>query len=69
MVFWFVGGLITTITGSVIPFLIMHDINNFYFKLSKLFSNDIVTFLTFTAIGILTALFIFVYIKTKNKVE
>ena len=67
LVFWFVGGLITTITGSMIPFFIMHDVNNFFFRLSKLFSSDIVTFITFISIGILIALFLLVFFKTKNK--
>lgn len=67
MVFWGLGGFITTITGSVIPFLVMHDVNNFYVRFSKLFGSDIVTFVTFTAIGILIFSFLIVYFKVKNK--
>lgn len=65
--FWFFGGLITTITGSMIPFLVMHDVNNFFYRLSKLFSSDIVTFITFTSIGILVVLFFIVLFRIKNK--
>ena len=66
-VFWTFGGLITTLTGSMIPFLILHDVNNFYFRLSKLFSSDIVTFITFTIITILIVLFLIVFIRAKKK--
>lgn len=65
--FWLIGGLITTLTGSVIPFLIMHDINNFFYRFSKLFSSDVIAFTTFSVILLLTFLFLFVYIRKKTK--
>ena len=66
-VFWSFGGLITAITGSVIPFLILHDVNNFFFKLAKLFSSDIITFITFTIIGILFLGFLLIYLRIRKK--
>lgn len=67
VLFWSFGGLITAVSGSVIPFLVMHDINNFFFRISKLFSNDIVTFITFTIIGLLSLIFILVFIRVRSK--
>lgn len=66
-VFWFVGGLITAITGSIIPFIILHDANNFYYKFSTLFGNEIVTFTTFTIIGIMTILFLIILLRGRKK--
>jgi hypothetical protein len=69
-VFWTIGGLLTTVTGSAIPFLIMHDINNFFVRFSKLFSSDIVTITTFMIIGILVIAFVLLLIrKGKKKVK
>lgn len=67
--FWFIGGLLTAITGSVIPFLLMHDINNFYYRFSTLFGNEIVTTTTFLVIGLLTVLFLFILFKGRKKNE
>jgi|GEM_PF-5752787 len=65
--FWTLGGLLTTLSGSFIPFLIMHDINNFYYKFAKLFSSTIVTGLTFAVIGIMIGVFLIVYFKRRAK--
>lgn len=64
-VFWFVGGLITAITGSCIPFFIMHDMNNFFFMFSTLFDSEIITFTTFTILGIMTIIFLAILFKSK----
>ncbi len=66
-IFWAFGGFITSITGSVIPFLFMHDINNFFFRLSKLFSSDVVTFITFTIITILSVFFFILLFRSRGK--
>ncbi len=66
-VFWFVGGLITVLTGSMIPFIIMHDANNFYFKFSTLFGSDIVTFTTFSILGLMLILFLIILFRGKKK--
>ena len=67
IIFWGAGGFFTAITGSVIPFLIMHDLNNFFFRLSRLFSNDVVTAVTFISIGILTLVFLLFFIRARKK--
>ena len=66
-IFWSFGGLITAVTGSMIPFLILHDLNNFFFRFSQLFSNDIITFITFTTIGILMVLFLIFFTRARRK--
>lgn len=65
--FWFVGGEVTALTQSVIPFLAMHDVNNFYKRLSELFSSDIITFLTFVSLAILIISFIVLYLYLKKR--
>lgn len=68
MVFWFILGLMTVLSGSVIPALIFHDLNNFFVKFSKLFSSDIVTFVTFVIIGIMVLMFlVMLFRRNKNK--
>jgi hypothetical protein len=68
LVFWFIGGLITALTGSMIPFFIMHDANNFFFRLSKLFSSEIVTAISFTIVISMAILFVWLVLrKGKNK--
>ena len=65
--FWYFGGLITVLSGSVIPFLVMHDVNNFYFKFSKLFGSEVVTVTTFLILGMMLVLFLIVLFKPKKK--
>jgi len=67
VIFWTIGGLITTISGSVIPFLIMHDVNNFFFRFSRLFGSEIVMFITFTVIGLLLLLSLLIYFRKRKK--
>ena len=49
--FWFIGGFITAITGSFIPFWIMHVVNNGAYDLSRFMSNEniIIYFIFFIA--------------------
>ena len=42
LAFWAIGGLITVITGSFIPFWIIHIGNNLFFTLAKFSSVDVV---------------------------
>ena len=39
-VFWGVGGVVTGATGFFIPFLQIHQINNLFFDLARLYSSD-----------------------------
>lgn len=57
IIFWIMQGILIVMFGTIIPSLLMHDTNNLFYKLNKLFSSDIVT-------GIIVAvviLLIFVY--------
>lgn len=65
--FWALGGFLTALTGSAIPFLIMHDVNNFFYRLSKLFASDIVNFIAGIVLAIMVVLFIILFIRLKNK--
>lgn len=66
-VFWFFLGLFTVVTGSIIPALLMHDINNFYYKFSTLFGSDVVAVTTFSVLGIMVVLFLIVLLKRRKK--
>jgi len=65
--FWLIGGVITVISGSIIPFLLLHDINNFFYKFSQLFSSEIVTITTFLVLGMMTVLFLIVLFKKSKR--
>ena len=66
-VFWGLGSLLTLISGSVIPFLIMHDTNNFFFKLKVLFSSDIILYSTIFILIILSIAWIYLFLIRKKK--
>ncbi|MFW6026207.1 MAG: hypothetical protein ACOCRX_07680 [Candidatus Woesearchaeota archaeon] len=59
--FWGVMGLLTFITGSVIPALIMHFSNNFFFDLKRFFSSDTVFIWASSIIVLLTLLYFYLY--------
>ena len=42
-IFWAVGGLITVLTGSFIPFWVMHLMNNLLYDSQRIFASDMVT--------------------------
>ena len=65
--FWAFGGFITALTGSVIPFLVMHDINNFFFRLSTLFSSDVVTGVTIAIIILMIISFALILLYSRKK--
>lgn len=46
-IFWGIGGLLTFIVGSAIPFLVMHFFNNTMLDINGIFSNDTVVILIF----------------------
>jgi len=62
-VFWSVGGLITLLVGSFIPFAVMHASNNIFFDLQRFFSSDTVIGWTIGIIIGLILLYIVVYRK------
>lgn len=62
--FWGIIGLLTALTGSIIPGLIFHFVNNLLYDLNKYFSADFATL----TIGITLFLFIVFYLFTyRNK--
>lgn len=61
--FWGFGGFLTSLTGSVIPFLVLHDLNNFFYKLSEVFNSDVAQFLVLSMIALEVVLFIFILTK------
>jgi hypothetical protein len=67
--FWLIGGTITLLTGSFIPFFVMHFMNNLFYDLSTLFSNEIAISIGIVLI-IIEVILLFIYISlNKNKQE
>ena len=64
--FWAFGGLITAITGSFIPFWVMHIVNNFFLEINRWFSNDIIIAGIIVGEIILITLFFYLFVG-KNK--
>jgi len=67
-VFFTLGGEITALTGSLIPFAVWHQTNNFFQKATELFSSD--TMIVFTVLFfIFLIIFAILYfiIKRRNK--
>lgn len=71
--FWTIGGFITFITGSFIPFYIMHAVNNLYLSISIYFSNSLAIIFLFSSIAVASGIYIWLYgfnLKgVKNKSE
>jgi len=57
ILFWGFGGFITALIRSVIPFLVLHDVNNLFVKLNQLFSSDSV--ITYTVIVLIIGWLLF----------
>lgn len=55
--FWLVGALLTVISGSFIPFWVLHITNNLLFDLKRFFSNDGITTIFIVIILSLIALY------------
>lgn len=65
--FGFVNTLITIATGSIFPFLIFHDVNNFFVTFNSLFSDQTIGIWT----GVILVFIVFLWIitgKRKRKV-
>jgi hypothetical protein len=61
--FWMIGGAITILTGSFIPFWIMHIANNLFIDVGKYFSSDIIYGATIGAIILLGVLYALLYLR------
>ena len=67
--FWILGGILTMITGSFIPFWVAHMSNNFFLDLRQILSNEqIITFVIIFEI-ILIIIFAFIQLKSRKKEE
>ena len=67
--FWLVGGYLTAITGSFIPFWIMHVSNNLFIDLQKFFGSDTITIWTVAILVVLAGIYVFMYVIRKKKSE
>lgn len=64
--FWVMGGFLTILTGSFIPFLILHICNNLFYDLSTLFSSEIAIVFGIIFI-IVSAILLFISISITKK--
>jgi hypothetical protein len=67
LIFWAVGGLITILSGSFIPFWIMHIANNLFYDLSKYYSSDIIFIWTIGSIIFLGLIYVVAFIRRNNR--
>jgi hypothetical protein len=65
-IFGFVGGLLTVLTGSCIPFLVMHQDNNLFFDLKNFYSNDIILIFSVVFIAIMIVSYFLLYSRKKK---
>ena len=63
-IFWMVGGLLSLVSGSFIPFWMMHFSNNLFFDLGRFFSNESLMIYVGTLLVILAVIYVLLY---KNK--
>ena len=66
VLFWVVLGFLISATGSIIPGIIFHDLNNFFVSFGKFFGSEVVAFTTLTVVGILVAVFLLVWRKVRK---
>jgi len=65
--FWTLGALITLLTGSFIPFFVMHLLNNLFLDLHRFFSSDIVIWYIGIALGVALILYLILYVFRKRR--
>jgi len=61
--FWAIGGLITILTGTFLPFLVMHISNNLFYDMQRLFSSDIVVIYTIGVLILISVAYAIIYRK------
>jgi hypothetical protein len=67
LMFWFIGGLITIISGSFIPFWVLHICNNLFFSLAVQFSNDNILIWTIVVEVVMIILFYILFMNKKKQ--
>jgi len=63
--FWFMGGLLTVLVGSFIPFWVMHISNNLFFDLGRQFSSDRILILTIIVLVLMVISYLLIYVRKK----
>lgn len=65
--FWSFGGLISVISGSFIPFYVMHGINNTYVDINTLFTNEILAVYVVGICIFLSIIYYLLFIRRRIK--
>lgn len=65
MIIWGVGGVITVMTGSFIPFWVLHTVNNIFVDLHASFASDIIRNWTIGVVIILVVAYILLFVRRK----
>ncbi len=60
-IFWAIGGLLTAVTGSFVPFWVLHIVNNLFFDLSRFFSNESIFIAAILSVFGLIVLYLVIY--------
>ena len=63
LVFGFIMGLLTLITGSFIPAVVLHASNNLFFDMQRMFARDNVVLWTIAVLVFLTISYVLIYRK------
>lgn len=63
-IFWAIGAIITLLSGSFIPFAVMHFANNFFIDMRRFFSNEVL--LIWFGIGLIVLVIIY-YLLYKDE--
>jgi cytochrome bd-type quinol oxidase subunit 2 len=67
IVFWAIGGVLTALTGSIIPFLAMHGMNNTFVELSAAYSKETALVPIIIFIVVLVVIYILLFVRRKKK--
>lgn len=67
IVFWGIGGIVTALTGSVIPFLAMHGMNNTFVELAQNYSREASIIPIIIFIVVLVVLYVLLYGPRRKK--
>ena len=67
LVVWTIGGILTMLSGSAIPFLILHAVNNGFYELGRSFSKDAVIIDLYLFIAVMIGLYLYYYVFRRPK--
>ena len=66
LIFWCLGGLITVISGSFIPFWILHIANNLFYELGNNFSNDKILVYGVSFVVLMSIAYILLFVRRSS---